>query len=270
MDLRSSSRIGVFGTSQNATRLNVSITSDSDKANTTSRLKETKGDQTSVTGSSTEVSTLLIASNSKSFVDIASAAVSSIASLREKQSDLAYEAKNTADPTRQTTLNTELSNLQTEIQRVYNAATFNGQNVLQGNTSVVSSDRLDLNEVVSSANLSTLATNPNVSLSGQTNASTAYDTLTGYVAAAYSAVAGIGAAASKADTTLSEAVSKDQAARQISPTKISEIEVAQKVADNVSEKIAASADPNKGEKALVDSISNLNPDRVAALLSEDS
>lgn len=270
MDLKFSSRIGVLGTGQGSPRLNISIASDSEKANTSASLSATSSDQTSVTSSSTEASTLLLASNSKSFVDIAAAAVSSIASLREQQRDLAYEAKNIADPERQTVLNTEVSTLQTEIERVYNAATFNGQNVLQGQTSRVTSDTLDLNEVVGTANLSTLATNPQLSLSGQTNAATAYDTLKGYVAAAYTAVAGIGAAANKADSTLSKAVSADQAAREQSPSQISEFEVAQKVTDSVTEKLTAAASPDEAEKALVDSLSNLNPERVAALLSEDS
>ena len=124
----------------------------------------------------------------KTVVSLAQEAASAIADIRDQQVAYAYEAKSISDPERQDALNTEIGNLQTEITRIASQTVINGKNVFQNNELSIQKYPPELlNEVINVPDVSTIATDPGVYVVNQTNATSAYTTLSNVAQAAHDA-----------------------------------------------------------------------------------
>lgn len=116
----------------------------------------------------------LFISNINSAAEIAKQATEEIASLREEQVELAYEASQTQQGSRISDLNTRSQELETEIARITQNATFNGTNVLQGATFTISIDEIELHDAISFPNATPATANPGITYTSQSEAETAY------------------------------------------------------------------------------------------------
>jgi len=96
--------------------------------------------------------------------EVASEAVNSISALREKQSDLIARS-GTANDESKSRINTDLTDLQSEITRISQNATYNGVNALSGGTFLISDSANNSNKVVSLSNIEYISQNYNFNVS---------------------------------------------------------------------------------------------------------
>jgi len=222
---------------------------------------------TSSMGGSKSTGAFLDASSANSFAKIASSAANQIEELREQQYELAKEASTSGSARRHSELNTEVQNLQTEIERVASEATYNGQNTLNGGSFSFAED-----EVFSIADISQISDNPEIDLSTQADAASAVNDLKEVLQISRLSSSGAESSVAKADASLEEVLYSDKSSTdEVSTTgsdpseiKVSEAEeLAKKVAEDISKQFAATENP---EEALVQ---NIDPERASLLLKQD-
>lgn len=200
--------------------------------------------------------------NAENFAGKAATAVDAIRQVRERQLELAAEAYSTSNPERQSTLNSELSTLDTEISRIASAATYNGVNALAGRTVTIENDGQEIHTAVAIPDYSSLATDPGVTLTSQSNALTALNTLADLVGAARDAVDGASVALTRAAQTEELGVVEPKLGGTES---IRDIDQAKALADKIASEIRTNYPPGANDDDIV--LSNLDPSRVAELLA---
>ncbi len=237
--------------------------SDGAKSETAKALSAKRGSAKDLAGDAAKVSTLSIAQNAERFTEVAAEATKAIAALKSEQLDLANAASATADARAQSTYDTELDTLQTEIQRVASTATFNGKNAIQGGGITISDESRNIYTGVQVANQSNLATDLGLSLSNQTNADSAANTLERSFLGALQASDGSAAAHSKAQGAVARGEIQESGDSSGSQ-KLSNIDDATKLAEKVAEEIRRKYKPSDPEASL---INELDPERVNTLVA---
>ncbi|MBX7137759.1 MAG: hypothetical protein K1X83_07215 [Oligoflexia bacterium] len=239
---------------------------DTERTKLAASINQPVTDTTSVaTDKPQQSSPLLLASNAKSFYDVAAQAAAQITALRETQLAYAEEAEDTANRKAQASYATEINSIESEINRIYNGATYNGQNTLTGAGFNIDSEELGIDTSIQAASLSYLTNNPGVTVTTQSAATTAVSTLEAIVSASRTGSTGIQAALSKAETTLSDSLREASAQRQADggPEDIAD---AEKLTQNIVNELQAKF--GSGDLTAEIVTSNLDPQRVSSLLEE--
>lgn len=212
-------------------------------------------------------------------ISTAQSALSAVSELRDKQYDLAESAADSPNPEQRTAYQTEFDNIQTEISRVQSAASFNGVNVLQDKNTydlkVVDQGGSELQiddatSIVTGVSQS-LFSNYGLSLSTESGADTAADSLDEISRVTRSAVGGLESAYSKADSSVRK-VGVDSKATLEAGLQVRDIQEGEALAENVAnsiKEVAAKDSDGEATKKLIESVtSSLEPDRVKDLLSD--
>lgn len=229
-------------------------------------LKSNSADTTSIKNNSA-TGAILSESNTNLRAQSAADAAGAINDARQKQLDLANEAK-ISDPERQETLNTEVAALETEVSRIASAATVDGANTLTGGTYAVGDDGT---EVVSIPDLSSLATPLALDVSSLEGATSAISELETAVSAGSQLASGANSAASKANSFLAKRTESyevqldTKALDEESATKLAE-KVAKELQDKLNVKNdGGSTDVNQLIEATT---KGLEPEKVKRLLED--
>ncbi|MCI5064172.1 hypothetical protein MRY87_00450 [bacterium] len=174
----------------------------------------------------------LQASQATSASRIAQNATSEILSLRKQQQTLVEEAQISNDPERRSLLQTEIDTLDTEIQRVRDEAVDrNGNQVLNGQTFVIEG-----NDVVSLANLSSIAASSGVDVSTADGADAAAVSFEDIISSANAANTASTAAATKAEGVLAEITSIESEARS-SGSALASVDDAARLSETIAQEI---------------------------------
>ncbi len=227
-------------------------------------LKQLLNNQTLAVSSTPDSNGIATARNVEQVAAKSAGAADAIRKVRERQLELATEAALTSDPQRQSSFDSEISSLDTEITRIANAATFNGQSVLNGQTVVIEDDSLEIHTAVSVPNLSSLTTDPGVSVTNQTSAIAAVTTLTAVLGAARDGEDAAEVSLSRATQSEDFGIVKTVLGPEGDP-RVRDINQAQVLADKIAGEIRENYPPKSREADIV--VSNLDPDRVAELLA---
>lgn len=213
-------------------------------------------------------------------IETAGSAADALVDLRSTQLDLATEATGLAyGSERLTALNTESQTIDSEIARIAEEATYNGQNALDGQLLTATFTSADYNDAAGLADITSLTTDLSLSLATPSAATTAYTTLKASVSSAYQLSGAVSATGAKLDDVIerSQALvpSEDFIDRQLN-------DIANRAADEESRSIVPADLANKLRSELLSAKSadsssltetllanDLDSIKVRSLLSED-
>ncbi len=236
-----------------------------------------EGDTANIQSPYNDISQKLNALNIHNAVTVANEALTEIVKIREKQLALTKTVKDGPEDTSSTNrdnLNSELTALQTEITRISDNATFNGQNMIQGGfQGLIDIDSLDIsNKVISYGDFTSQLGNLGASLSSVTNASTSYDTISANITSLRIAQNDVEIALDETTSVLNQMTGKRTSQQFQDYNKILDEKEAEKLAKSIAQDLQnfTSNNPLQGSSGkLVEFASiRLDNDRVARLTSD--
>lgn len=198
-------------------------------------------------------------------LEYADRAYSEVFSLRQQQEVLAEVAAGSPSVEYRNELETELNNLETEIQRIKSVASYNGQPITAGATFTVVDKEKNYYQAIGLANYNSLFANQSLDLTSVSDASNSETILEGleYTSAAVSGA--VNSAAKKSADIIQELAREPKE----NPKKILEAELAKVVANTISNEIQNAF--NKAQQNRIshqlDQVHQLDASRVLSLLS---
>ena len=214
---RSTKGVGIFA-AQADKKFTVNINSPDDFGSPTQKTSTDSSVQTLLnaakdfTPTAERAGKFITLSHLKNAADIAVDAIEKISTLRQKQYDLATDASDSAQGAHTAKLQTEYTNIDTEISRIVSTASYNGTPLLtQSNTFSADVSSISLTDTVTLPKLSEsftagYAAGTAVTLSTQTGATSAVDALFSSINSIEEIKTGAVAAQSKANSLLENAV----------------------------------------------------------------
>lgn len=210
------------------------------------------------------------ASKNSVVLSVATNAVSRIATLREKQLDLATTAKNSVDPTKRDSLEAEFQLLNDEIERIGSVATVFGEDLEDGTTLDTIRTQEDFASINGTADFSALTAPISASFATQTEAEDVETVLEQSLLVTYAARTDMNNKENENDNLIEEKSVERNRALAKRPEDPVTIETALRDIDKISKGIAnqlrkrALEDPD----SPIDPLHKLEPSKVAALLSD--
>lgn len=263
MDFKVGSKIGLGNPSpERNLRVSSAVRASSDLEKLT---RVSKSDLRAVTDDAASVGTSDLARNAQGFAEANASAVDSIKDLTEQQLGYAQLAEVTADPRKHSAYASEISSLQTEINRVVSDATFNGQNPVRGGGISINDDTTEFHRAVQVTDYSSFSQSIDVSDFDQSAAATLAETLEGSVLSARTADSASEGVYSSASQITAETAPKSTDSTQQAEQALDSIEDATKLAEKVAQEIRNKYSPGEPDEAVI--AATLDRERVKDLLA---